>query len=593
MRKKKLIWQIYPANLCIMLLVVITVTWYGSSAIRKFHQQQTAHNLEARAILAKGQVLRYMASGDMAGLGQYCRETGKQAATRITVTDAKGLVLADSDKDPALMENHGNRPEIMAALTHRIEPTIRFSATLQTPMMYVAIPLTRKEYTIGTLRTAMEMVAINQTLEGIRTRIGFTALLAALLAGLISWGIARRISRPLEEMRFGAEKFAQGNLSRQLALEGSEETAGLARALNHMARELDQRIRTILRQHNELEAVFSSMMEGVLVIDSQECFVRVNKAGARLLDSDPEDIPGKNIIEIVRNLDLINLVRHTLAEPIPIEGEVAITRPGGTFFYQINGVRFHDQAGRVSGCLLVLNDVTRIRRLEKIRRDFVANVSHELRTPITAIKGFVETLLDGAMNEPEHAGKFLGIIAKKTERLNNLVDDLLALSRIEQQTEKEILPLAKERVILPLKAAISNCREKAKAKDIAIQLHCPDDLPADMNGPLLEQAVLNLLENAIKYSPVGTEVIIEAERQESVILIRVRDNGQGIPAAHLHRIFERFYRVDDARGGSNEGGTGLGLAIVKHIAQAHGGDVQVKSSLGKGSEFTIIFPAEA
>ncbi len=590
MHNKKLIWQIYPANLLIILLAVVIVTWYGTMTIREFHHQQIADNLEARAVLLKGQVLAYISNNDFTGLNQFCIETGKRIATRITVTNAAGSVWADSEEDPSKMENHADRPEIMAALTRRIEPTIRFSTTLQTSMMYVAIPLTNEDDTIGILRTAMEVAAINRTLEGIHTRIGFTAFLAALLAALVSWGIARRISRPLEEMRLGAEKFAQGDLSRQLVLQGSEETADLARAMNHMARELDTRIRTIMNQRNELEAVFSSMVEGVMIVDKNERFLSINKAGARLLRREPEEITGKNIIEIVRNRDLLEFVHQTFETSIPMESEVTLQLPGGEFFFQIHGVRLHSQSGRISGSLFVFNDITKIRRLEQVRRDFVANVSHELRTPLTAIKGFVETLLEGAINEPDDAANFLQIVAKKTDRLNGLVDDLLALSRIEQQSENKNIPLEKEPLVFPLKAAMLTCQDSAKNKEITLELSCPDDLVASINGPLLEQAVVNLLENAVKYSPQGTKVEVEAQKFDNMVHINVKDNGAGISAIHLPRIFERFYRVDEARGGSKDG-TGLGLAIVKHIAQAHGGDIKVQSTLEQGSVFSIRLPA--
>ncbi len=590
MRNKKLIWQIYPAHLAIILLSVATVTWYGSEAIRAFHRHQIAANLEVRALLLKGPILDFMTSGDMTGLKKFCRQTGKLAATRITVTDVGGVVLGDSEKDPAKMENHANRPEIMAAITRRIEPTIRFSSTLKTTMMYVAIPLTIEENTLGTLRTAMEVAAINRTLEGIHSRIGITAFLAALLAALVSWGIARRISSPLEEMRFGAEKFAQGDLSRELAIKGSEETADLARALNHMARELDCRIRTIISQRNELEAVFSSMVEGVMVIDSNEHFLSINKAGARLINTDPKEIIGKNIIEVVRNRDLLEVVRRTLESPLPVEGEAVFQRPGGEFFFQINGVRLNDQSGKISGGIFVFNDVTRIRRLEQVRRDFVANVSHELRTPITSIKGFVETLLDGALHDPDHADRFLKIVSQKTDKLNNLVNDLLELSRIEQQSEDHKIPLKKESLCIPLNAAVQNCQKMALDKDITIDFFCPDDLRASINAPLLEQAVVNLVENAIKYSNKGSKVEVKADLKEDLVYIQINDNGSGISAAHLPRIFERFYRVDEARS-SEKNGTGLGLAIVKHIAQAHGGDVKAQSTLGRGSIFLIRFPA--
>jgi two-component system, OmpR family, phosphate regulon sensor histidine kinase PhoR len=291
----------------------------------------------------------------------------------------------------------------------------------------------------------------------------------------------------------------------------------------------------------------------------------------------------------VRNPDLQNFVTRALASPRQMDGEIILRDNNRDRLLQVTGTTLRDLQGQAFGALIVLNDVTRLRRLEQARRDFVANVSHELKTPITSIKGFVETLLDGAMLEPENAMNFLQIIAKHADRLNEIIDDLLSLSRIEQDSEQGKITLAPARIKEVLNKAIQVCRERAAAKEITITLTCPDDLVEEINAPLLEQAVVNLIDNAVKYSPAGHPVEVEAREELGEVWILVRDQGSGIAPEHLPRLFERFYRVDAGRS-RKVGGTGLGLAIVKHIAQAHEGYVTLQSVPGKGSTFFIHLP---
>ena len=488
------------------------------------------------------------------------------------------------------MENHADRPELIAALQGQPKPAIRFSYTLKTNMMYVAIPLVVNNTTAGMLRTAIPMTAIDSALRDIYRKITIGGLIVALLAAMITWTISRRISRPLEKMKTGAERFAKGDFSRKLVATGSEEIAGLAEGLNQMADQLDDRIRTIIKQRNELEAVFSSMVEGVITVDMDERFISINRAGAKLIGIDPEKIQGRSTLEVIRNIDLQRFVKQSLSATEPVEGEIALTgEEDKERFFHAHGVLLRDSRGQHSGALIVINDVTNLRRLENVRRDFVANVSHELKTPITSIKGFVETLLDGALEDPEEAKNFLKIVAQQTNRLNAIVEDLLALSRLEQEAEKAEIALTSQQIKAPLEEAIQICKVKADEKHASITLQCPDNLVADINPQLFEQAVVNLVDNAIKYSSAESTVLIEAEETEDEVIINVQDNGPGIAKEHQPRLFERFYRIDKARS-SKLGGTGLGLAIVKYIVQAHKGYVDLTSALGTGSIFAIHLP---
>jgi two-component system phosphate regulon sensor histidine kinase PhoR len=439
------------------------------------------------------------------------------------------------------------------------------------------------------VRASLTVAFIDRVLNAMYVKIALGGMSAALLAALLSLVMARRLSRPLIEMKQAAQRFAQGDLRVKVPVPPSDELASLAEALNYMAEQLDQRLRTVTRQRREQEAVLASMVEGVMAVDQRERLITLNQAGARLLGVDPETARERPLPEVVRHPDLQNFVAQALASPRQVDGEIILRDNGGDRLLQLRGTTLRDPQGKAFGALIVLNDVTRLRRLEQARRDFAANVSHELKTPITSIKGFVETLLDGAIQEPENALGFLQIIAKHADRLNEIIDDLLSLSRIEQDSEQGKIALSSGGLKEVLHNAIQVCRERAAAKDIGIDLTCPDDLAAAINAPLLLQAVVNLIDNAVKYSPAARPIQVEASRETGEVVILVRDQGPGIAPEHLPRLFERFYRVDPGRS-RKVGGTGLGLAIVKHIAQAHGGYVTLKSAPGKGSTFLIHLP---
>jgi two-component system phosphate regulon sensor histidine kinase PhoR len=589
MRRRRLVAQLFPSYLIIAFLALLAVTWYVSQAWRQSFLTQTAADLKVRADLVKPQFQGLLNPLQAAAVDRLCKQLGRLSATRLTVILPTGRVAGDSSNDPAQMDNHADRPEIRQAFQGKIGISTRYSYTEETPMMYVAAPVMNQGRLEGVVRASLPVAFIGRALNGMYFKIALGGMGAALLAALLSLLMARRLSRPLEEMKQGAQRFAQGDLRAKVPVPPSDELASLAEALNYMAEQLDQRIRTIIRQRQEQEAVLASMVEGVMAVDHRERLITLNQAGARLLGVDPETVRERPLPEVVRNPDLQNFVDQALASPRQVNGEIILRDNGRDRLLQLRGTTLRDPLGKAFGALIVLNDVTRLRRLEQARRDFVANVSHELKTPITSIKGFVETLLEGAIQEPENALNFLQIIAKHADRLNEIIDDLLSLSRIEQDSEQGKIALAAGRIKEVLQKAIQVCRERAAAKDMEIDLTCPEELAAEINAPLLEQAVVNLIDNAVKYSPAARPVQVEARLELGEVLILVRDQGPGIAPEHLPRLFERFYRVDPGRS-RKEGGTGLGLAIVKHIAQAHDGYVTLQSAPGKGSTFLIHLP---
>ncbi len=387
------------------------------------------------------------------------------------------------------------------------------------------------------------------------------------------------------------DRYAQGDLGHKLPLPDPEELADLAAAVNRLGSALQSRMQELIRQWNEREAILASMAEGVLAVDPDERIISLNAAAAELIGVPREQAIGRSLPEVVRNPALQRLVSDVLNRQAAASDEIQLLQsPEEPRLLHAQGSVLYDAAERPHGALVVLHDVTRLKQLENVRRDFVANVSHELKTPVTTIKGYVETLLEGTVDHAEDVQRFLRIIASQADRLQALIDDLLTLSRLDEAPEKMEISLERQPLSPVLRAAIETCRPKAETKQIRIELACDERLVARLNAVLLEQAVVNLVDNAIKYSPPGQSVEVEVASGPLEIEIRVVDHGCGIPREHLPRIFERFYRVDKAR--SRElGGTGLGLAIVKHIAQAHGGRTSVTSSPGQGSTFCIHLPA--
>jgi len=356
-----------------------------------------------------------------------------------------------------------------------------------------------------------------------------------------------------------------------------------------MARQLYDKIATITSQRNELEAVLSSMIEGVVAVDRQGHIMNINRAAASLLKADPIQVQGRNIEEVVREVDIQQFVRKVLEGEGPIEADVSLQIEGERFF-QLHGASLPDVRDGKAGAVIVLHDITRMRRLENVRRDFVANVSHELKTPVTSIQGFVEALSEGGIGDPEQTKRYVGIIAKHSDRLNAIIEDLLNLSRLEEDQEQRRILFESAPLKSLLVAAIDLLSTKAEQQRVQVDLICKDDIEAKMNPALIEQAVFNLVDNAIKYSKAEGTVTVSAVQRDTEIIISVKDQGCGIGSEHLSRLFERFYVADKGRS-RKLGGTGLGLAIVKHIAQVHSGSVTVESTPAKGSTFTIHLPA--
>ena len=601
MRHTPLFWKLYLTYLLAVALCAGLVGWLAVGTASDLYHQQAFKDLKARAELASTQIAPLLDHPTQ--LQALVKTFGTNADTRLTViagpdsrTAVEGKVLADSEADPATMQNHdtSDRTEVIAALSGAPGQSVRRSDTLHIRMFYVAIPVFDANHKVeAVVRTALPLTQVNGKLSAMTRRIGLGALIAAIAVALLGLLVSRSISGRMRVIKRGAERFAGGDFSHEIHVADADEIGEVALGLNAMGRRLNDTIQTITEERNEREAVLAGMTEGVLAVDNEERVITINAAAADLLGVAPEQAHGRSIQEVVRNPDLQAFVTAVLAGDGPAEGELVVHADQNPRELRVHGALLSDGSGdgerEGHGAVVVLNDVTRMRHYEAIRRDFVANVSHEIKTPVTTIKGFAETLLDGALDDRHDAERFLRIIVGQADRLSAIIGDLLSLSSLESDAEDAAISLERGSIRDVLQVALDVCEMKAGPRQVMLTLACAEDLYAEINPPLLEQAVVNLIDNAVKYSPEGATVEVSAALEATGLSIRVKDTGRGIPREHLTRLFERFYRVDKARS-RDMGGTGLGLSIVKHIAVAHGGWVAVESTPGLGSTFTITLP---
>ncbi|MFC1467586.1 two-component system histidine kinase PnpS [Verrucomicrobiota bacterium] len=588
LKRKTIFWRLLPSYWTVILVSLLIFTAYTYISANRFYAQELEKGLKVRAELLHEQMVGPAAANDSRTIDTLCKLQGRRAETRFTVIDLNGVVLGDSDEDPSIMKNHRDRAEIGEALNGNVGAAQRYSQTLRQQMMYVALPLQDANgEPLAVIRAALPMNTINQTLQQNWIKIIAAAALIGFVAMLLCTGMTSRITTPLRNLKHTADRYAHGDFSHKAPTSDTEEIHQVAEAMNLMANKLDERLNTIHEQQNELKAILSGLTEGVIAIDSKERIINLNNAAAELLEIDKEKVTGHSIQEAIRFTNLQKLIHHITTDGKNEEAELTIY--GETEKrVQIYGTALGNIDHEPLGVLIVLRDITRLKHLEGMRKDFVANVSHELRTPITSIKGFVETMLESAEEFGQHA-RFLEIVSKQANRLNAIIDDLLTLSRLEQKgTNKEIL-LTDTPLKEVLNEALEICERRAREKRISIDIECEGNLTARINQALIEQAFVNLIDNAIKYSDANGAINISAVDSGTKVEVSVQDKGYGIDQQHLPRLFERFYRVDTARS-RKLGGTGLGLAIVKHIINCHGGDIKVESEPGIGSTFTIELP---
>jgi two-component system, OmpR family, phosphate regulon sensor histidine kinase PhoR len=576
MARKRLLWQLYPSYLLVAVMALVSALWYAAHLLEKSYLGSLEDRLKLVARLVDREIGPDLARDDAGRLQSDCTRIAAEFAAHVAVVLPSGQVLAQSGA---------------AALPSDASTLDRAAMTAMADGngLMVQSQVVRGGRQLGEVRSWVPTSFVQQGTRRMQFGLAGAGLLIAGSTAVLCLVVSRQVSRPFEEIRDVAERFARGDLAYKLTAGDSEEMTGLAGALNQMASQLQERLHTIVRQTSEQQAVLSSMVEGVLAIDAQQRVITLNKAAAALVGNTLAKPIGRKLHEVVRNPELRRFADRVLASNQSIEDDV-ILHGDPDRVLQIRGTALRNQQSLEGiGAVIVMSDVTHFRRLETIRRDFVANVSHELKTPITSIKGFVETLLDGALGNPADADRFLRIVATQADRLNAIIEDLLSLSKIEQSERAADLVVEQVSIRHMLEAVLHDCAAKAAERQIEVRVDCDDQLSAQINAPLLEQAVTNLLDNALKYSDPGSEVLVTASEKDSEVVVAVSDHGCGIDDEHLPRLFERFYRVDKARS-RKLGGTGLGLAIVKHIVQAHQGRITVDSTPAVGSVFRIHLP---
>lgn len=591
---KRLFFQIYPAFLLLIALTIIPTAWFATRIFRNFYMQTVHTEVMQRAMILRPIILEKLSSPDFIN---FCETTAEDSGTRLTVIAPDGKVLYDSDGDYHNMPLHDKRPELKQALTERKPGSVlRYSSTLMKDMIYAASPLINADgRVVGAFRLSLPLTVVDTNIGALKIKLLFFAVFLALLSMGLGLLISRRLSRPLEEVRKSVVLMAEGNLDKRIPATGTiEEINALAESVNSLAVQLKLRISDITSRKNELSTILSSMSEGVIAVDPDLRMIIVNKAALEILNLNMDPVEGHTLYEVLRNPRMQAFVEKLLASRAPAEDEIEWDTGEKRLLVLRGSIMMDTDTDLPSGAVVVIRDVSRMRKLEEMRRDFVANVSHEIKTPVTAIKTAVETLSAQEDAFPPPLRKFLEIIGRHADRLSDLVGDVLSLSALESgETSMEMLfTFRKENLSDILKTAVELCRSRADSAGVKLILECRDNITVSADASLLEQAVVNLVDNAVKYSPAGEPVRIIGSAAGKHVFIGVSDRGCGIPISEHERIFERFYRVDKARS-RKLGGTGLGLSIVKHIALAHNGTVRLESSPGHGSTFIIELPNPA
>jgi len=587
--RRKFFWRLALTFLTLLGCVLVAVDFLAEHTLRSNYESDSFHELQSISRVVRQQKLPLTSippktPEEKAALNAWIANAAASGA-RVTVISVDGTVLADSETESDTMENHATRPEVVDAMRSGEGRSTRTSVSVKRALLYYAF----REYLPGDVpvivRLALPLEGVEEPLAKFRINLLVGSLLIFLIAGAVGLLMSRTYTDRVERLREFSRRVAEGDF-RPLPPDGTGDTLeALGSSLNQTASRLDRTIRTLTEERNLSSAILGSMVEGVAVVNGAERLVFANPGFASILGLDVPPVSGSSLLEVVRQTELIEAVRRVLAGEPRVEAEIATGTLRQHFFAAtVASVR----AGETSGAVIVLHDITELRKLERVRRDFIANVSHEFRTPLTAIQGFAETLIAGALDDPQNRVRFLNIILEHARRLARLTEDLLKLSQMDaDRLELEIRPV---KVAQLVESCYETARHRAAEKELNLALDVSDHLP-DVAGDArrLQEVLQNLLDNAIQYTLPGGKIVLTADLKNEEVIFTVADTGIGIPTADQPRIFERFYRVDAARS-REAGGTGLGLAIAKHLIEAQGGRIWVESEIGVGSKFHFSAP---
>ncbi|GAB6137536.1 two-component system histidine kinase PnpS [Halanaerobaculum tunisiense] len=582
-RFKKLRWKIVTLYLLLLVVTLVASGFFLQKSLEDYFSDWLDKKLVGEMKLVTGVVKPLIKTKEATKLDRLIEEYGEELQTRITVVAASGQVLADSRENPAEMDNHIDRPEIQEALREDLGKSMRHSATLNIDMRYVALPIVDQGETIGIIRAALDLKKLNRLYYGIWEVLFQTGIIAFLISILLSFKFAKRITNPIREMTSVAQRMANGFLDQKLVIKTEDEIGKLAKMFNHMVNQVKENMQQLSTEKSKVEAIVTSIGDAIIAVNESGEVILVNLAAEEIFQITEEEVLGESVIQITKNYKLDELITESLETGKELTEEVDLLLPEErTFRVQLAPIERKDQ---LRGVVVSLRDITDIRRLEQMRKEFVSNVSHELKTPLTSIKGYVETLLESNPDLDTY-NSFLEVIDDETERLEYLINDILDLSKIEAGNN-----LLEDELYIPeiINDVIPVLAPKAEQKNIDVQLDIESDLPKITgNQEQLSRLLINLIDNALKYTPAGGRVEVKSYTENDKLVIEVEDNGMGIPQEDISRIFERFYRVNKAR--SRElGGTGLGLSIVKHIVEQHNGIIEVESELEVGTKFIVKF----
>lgn len=575
--------RLFIIFIVIQILIIGLSFYYFTDNHRDFYFNQLKISLENYAHLIleeKGAVLLNTPADE---LEEMVLNWGRHTGARITIVDKEGKVLADSRYDISKMDNHKNRPEISAVFSGEEKgELIRESDTLEEKMLYLSFPITSSAgETAGVLRLARSLSFIRGVLiEDIKSYLVFFFVLAVLTI-LLTWRLTSTVIYPLEKITETAANIAEGDFSQRIpARRYSSEIEKLAEMFNFMTDKLEKKIDEMSSEKNKMATILNSMIDGVIATDRKHRIVLINPAAKDIFKIKKDNIKGKELIASVFSHRIDMYLEEALRGKRTITREIIYQNPDKVIM-QATFSPIFEEDGSISGGIIVFTDITELRKLETVRNDFVANVSHELRTPLTSIIGYVNTLLDNDIDDPEIREKFLKIVKTEADRLSILIKDLFNLSKIESSTPD----LKAENLKKVIDKTINLLIDRAEKKDIIIEKEIEVDLPpVYMVKEQIEQVMINLIDNAIKYTQDNGKIKVSAYKKEDRIYVEVEDNGIGVPREEQDRVFERFYRVDKARS-SSLGGTGIGLSIVKNIIKQHGSEINLESREGEGSRF--------
>ncbi len=580
---KSIRWKIAIPQLGLFLLILLGLLLYLSGFVRGIYIDTLKTRLAADCrLLAMDTVQRQQSAPSPAELEQYAKQTGASLGARFTIINIDGKVLADSDVDPTTMENHLTRPEVQQALSQGSGSNARKSATTGIDTLYVAVPLRMGAQTTGVVRLAVALAKVDAVVGRLQTALSVALGVAALLSLVLSILSVRSTTQPLEDLTEAARQVASGNLHVTLLPAGRDETGQLTDAFNTMTGQLRSQLDSLRGEREKLSAVLSQMTDGVAILDEQGRVSMLNPSAERIFGQREAQAMGRSAAEVFRNHQLFDLWRGSAAtgKSNALTVEIGLDR---TFLQAIATPLGESLSGST---LLLFQDLTRLRRLETVRSDFIANISHELRTPLASLQALSESLQEGALEDPAAGRRFLEQMQKEIDVINQIIRELLELSTIESGQ----VPLSLQ-AVAPVSlwdGAVERLQLQAERNTLHLFNRCPEGLPLVKADPSrMEQMMINLLHNAIKFTPPGGTIEVSAEARPAEVVFSIRDTGVGISGEDLPQIFERFYKADRSRSG---GGTGLGLAIARHIVELHGGRIWAESAEGKGSTFFFTLP---